>query len=152
MDFHARLRGVRPVIEALPPADDVISLVDPSRQDHTYERPKAAQRKSLLRSLAFGPRIRTSVFVLYAAATRSYLPAMSTSQEQQMLDAESRIKRNPHPDFKAVEDSRPDWPHVDLGYFKTRDPRWQFGQGASDGGESLRKNHVEIDPYEEGSA
>ncbi|KAI9849364.1 MAG: hypothetical protein M1838_000199 [Thelocarpon superellum] len=75
---------------------------------------------------------------------------MSTSQEQQKLDAESTVKRNPHPDFKAVEDSRPDWPHVDLGYFKTRDPRWQFGQGASDGGESLRKNHVEIDPYEEG--
>ncbi|OIW22871.1 hypothetical protein CONLIGDRAFT_719699 [Coniochaeta ligniaria NRRL 30616] len=65
---------------------------------------------------------------------------------------EASIKRNPHPDFKAVEDLRPDWPHQDPSwmYTKTINPAWQFGQGSNDGGECLSKRHVEINPYEEG--
>jgi len=33
---------------------------------------------------------------------------------------------------------------------QTVKPDWKYGDGANDGGESLKKNHVEIDPYEEG--
>ncbi|KAJ9295087.1 hypothetical protein DTO271G3_6257 [Paecilomyces variotii] len=56
-----------------------------------------------------------------------------------------------HPDFKAVEASRPPWREdVSPSYTKTRKPDWKPGEGATDGGESLKKNHVEIDPYAEG--
>lgn len=67
------------------------------------------------------------------------------------LDAESTVRRNPHPDFKGVEASRPTFEASrQFHYTKTPDPDWKFGQGANDGGESLKKEHLEIDPYEEG--
>ncbi|MCJ1277093.1 hypothetical protein MMC21_004902 [Puttea exsequens] len=67
------------------------------------------------------------------------------------LDQESSIKRNPHPDFAKVEASRPDWSSEDAFHFtKTKQPGWKLGQGANDNGESLKKKHIEIDPYEEG--
>jgi len=70
---------------------------------------------------------------------------------EQMADGEKQIKRNPHPDFKAVEASRPDWPEDSKWIFtKTRKPDWNFGQGSNDGEECLRKNHISIDPYEPG--
>ncbi|KAJ9138225.1 Flavoprotein oxygenase protein [Pleurostoma richardsiae] len=65
---------------------------------------------------------------------------------------ENSIRRNPHPDFKLAEASRPDWRPGDPSwtYTKTVNPTWQFGQGSNDGGECLKKAHVEINPYEEG--
>ena len=64
---------------------------------------------------------------------------------------EASIKRNPHPDFKGVENSRPDWQEESAWhYIKTRQPGWQWGQGGNDGGASLLKKHVEIDPHEPG--
>jgi flavin reductase (DIM6/NTAB) family NADH-FMN oxidoreductase RutF len=69
---------------------------------------------------------------------------------EQALDAESQIKRNPHPDFKKVEASRPPWSPPHLTYTQTAKPDWKLGDGGSDDGESLKKKHVEIDPYEEG--
>ncbi|KAI1475998.1 hypothetical protein F4774DRAFT_421141 [Daldinia eschscholtzii] len=67
---------------------------------------------------------------------------------------EAAVKRNPHPDFKKVEASRPDWDKdSQFRYTKTVDPNWQMGSGAN----SLRdaavddgKKHVCIDPYEAG--
>ncbi|KAI9820511.1 MAG: hypothetical protein M1832_003702 [Thelocarpon impressellum] len=76
---------------------------------------------------------------------------MSNDAEQHKMDAEASVKRNPHPNFKQVEGSREDWPERDWTYAKTRNPDWKFGQGATDSGERLTKDHVEIDPYEEGS-
>ncbi|KAF2431578.1 hypothetical protein EJ08DRAFT_669941 [Tothia fuscella] len=68
-----------------------------------------------------------------------------------MADAEKTIQRNPHPDFKKVEASRPDWDTTSQFTFsKTKAPEWKLGDGGNDGGESLKKEHVEIDPYEEG--
>lgn len=56
-----------------------------------------------------------------------------------------------HPDFKTAEASRPAWREdVSPNYTKTRKPEWKPGEGATDGGESLKKEHVEIDPYAEG--
>jgi flavin reductase (DIM6/NTAB) family NADH-FMN oxidoreductase RutF len=75
----------------------------------------------------------------------------SDPQAANRMDAEGMVKRNPHPDFKKVEASRPDFPHEHKWhYVKTPNPNWQPGDGANDGGESLKIPHVEIDPYEAG--
>lgn len=64
---------------------------------------------------------------------------------------EAAIKRNPHPDFKIVEASRPEWKtEEEWHYTQTPAPGWQWGEGGNDGGASLAKKHVEIDPYEPG--
>jgi len=68
-----------------------------------------------------------------------------------MMDAEAHVKRNPHPDFKKVENARPDWrDDAEFSWTKTRRPNWKPGDGANDGGECLKKKHIEIDPYEPG--
>ncbi|PLN83452.1 hypothetical protein BDW42DRAFT_164931 [Aspergillus taichungensis] len=56
----------------------------------------------------------------------------------------------PGTDFSKVQASRPDFRHAEAVYTKPPHPAWQKGEGANDGGESLQKNHVEIDPYAEG--
>ena len=72
---------------------------------------------------------------------------------QEKHDAESAIKRNPHGDFSKVQASRPDWDHTrHWDFSKTADPAWTYGSGGNDGGASLQKNHVDIDPYAEGRA
>ncbi|KAK6077854.1 nitrilotriacetate monooxygenase component B [Seiridium cupressi] len=64
--------------------------------------------------------------------------------------AEAEIKRNPHPDFKKVEASRPDWEKdASFHYTKTADPDWKLGGGANTLNSSGAK-HVTIDPYESG--
>lgn len=63
------------------------------------------------------------------------------------------IQRNPHPDFKKVEASRPDWDaSSSFRYTKTVAPDWTFGDGAngSDSSSAGDKKHVAIDPYEDG--
>lgn len=73
------------------------------------------------------------------------------SAHEQRLDSEKTVGRNPHPDFKKLEASRPDWTeNAEWRFTKTKQPGWKLGQGANDGGESLDKKHVEIDPYEHG--
>ena len=84
------------------------------------------------------------------------------------------INRNPHPDFKAVEASRPPWDDAERFHFtRTVDPEWRFGDGANrlhgqgdDSGKTEakqqqqqqqqqqqeEKKHVAIDPYAEGRA
>ena len=70
---------------------------------------------------------------------------------EQRFDQEKAVKRNPHPDFHKVEASRPDWAErAEWRFTKTKHPDWKLGEGANDGGESLQKQHVEIDPYEQG--
>ncbi len=62
------------------------------------------------------------------------------------------INRNPHPDFKKVEASRPDWEAGQAQAFhfsKTADPQWAFGQGRNrlaDAGAG--RPHVAIDPHD----
>lgn len=70
---------------------------------------------------------------------------------EQMMDSEKHVKRNPHGNFKEVEAGRPDWRSEEKWAFtKTKQPEWKPGMGANDGGECLKKKHVEIDPYAEG--
>ncbi|KAF2726759.1 hypothetical protein EJ04DRAFT_557799 [Polyplosphaeria fusca] len=66
------------------------------------------------------------------------------------MDAESEVKRNPHPDFKGVEASRPPFdPTSSFHFVQTPKPDWQPGDGANDKSK-LHLNHREIDPYQEG--
>ena len=77
--------------------------------------------------------------------------AHDPTAHEQRLDSEKHVQRNPHGDFKKIEASRPDWKEDRQWQFtKTRKPDWRLGDGANDGGDCLKKEHVEIDPYEEG--
>ncbi|PSS18662.1 hypothetical protein M430DRAFT_102175 [Amorphotheca resinae ATCC 22711] len=77
--------------------------------------------------------------------------SLTSSTPQDRMDAEKAIKRNPHPDFKKVEASRQPWDKsLSFNVKQTVNPDWKYGDGANDGGESLKVPHVEIDPYEEG--
>ncbi|KAI5465442.1 hypothetical protein BGZ63DRAFT_348156 [Mariannaea sp. PMI_226] len=62
------------------------------------------------------------------------------------------INRNPHPDFKVTEASRPDWDtSVHVRYTKTPDPEWKFGSGANNlGARTQSEAHIPIDPHEPG--
>ncbi|GAB1208710.1 hypothetical protein APSETT445_007461 [Aspergillus pseudonomiae] len=54
-------------------------------------------------------------------------------------------------DFEKVQAARPDFTRdAEVTFSKPPKPDWKQGEGANDGGESLKKNHVEIDPHEEG--
>ena len=76
---------------------------------------------------------------------------MSQPQKaQEKHDAESTIKRNPHGDFGKVQAGRPDFERKPWTFSKTLDPNWTYGSGGNDGGQSLKKDHVEIDPYSDG--
>ncbi|KAI9660455.1 MAG: hypothetical protein M1821_009805 [Bathelium mastoideum] len=77
--------------------------------------------------------------------------AFDPKASEQMMDSEKHIQRNPHPDFKKVEASRPEWvEHDKWAFTQTRKADWKLGDGPNDGGECLKKDHVEIDPYAEG--
>lgn len=55
------------------------------------------------------------------------------------------------PDFDQLQASRPDFNHnAQVTFTKPPNPTWKEGDGANDGGASLKKDHVEIDPNEEG--
>ncbi|KAI4213830.1 MAG: hypothetical protein LQ351_003524 [Letrouitia transgressa] len=67
------------------------------------------------------------------------------------MDSEKSVGRNPHPDFEKVQASRPDWhSEATWSFTKTKKPDWKLGDGANDGGQSIMKQHVQIDPYEAG--
>jgi flavin reductase (DIM6/NTAB) family NADH-FMN oxidoreductase RutF len=73
-----------------------------------------------------------------------------SSSSAPMRDAEATVKRNPHPDFKKVEASRPPFDTSNQWhYVQTPKPSWQPGQGANDSSKHSTK-HREIDPYAEG--
>ncbi|KAK4135516.1 hypothetical protein BT67DRAFT_441164 [Trichocladium antarcticum] len=66
---------------------------------------------------------------------------------------EKSIQRNPHPDFKQVEASRPPFdPTSTFTYTQTPDPGWTLGAGANATSppEDVLKQHIAIDPYAAG--
>lgn len=97
------------------------------------------------------PILHTAAFSMVKNFGDDEQRAHDPSAHEQRMDSEKHVQRNPHPDFAKVQASRPDW-HTDRGWTitKTKEPNWKLGQGGNDGGESLKKNHVEINPYEEG--
>jgi flavin reductase (DIM6/NTAB) family NADH-FMN oxidoreductase RutF len=53
--------------------------------------------------------------------------------------------------FDKVQASRPDFQRdAGVTFSKPPKPEWKEGDGGNDGGESLKKQHIEIDPHEEG--
>ncbi|KAJ5161952.1 hypothetical protein N7492_007344 [Penicillium capsulatum] len=55
------------------------------------------------------------------------------------------------PDFDEIQASRPQFRRdADVKVSQPPNPAWKEGDGANDGGESLKKDHVEIDPYAAG--
>lgn len=65
---------------------------------------------------------------------------------------EKQIQRNPHPDFKLVEASRPPFDAAaNFHYTQTPDPHWKYGAGTNHTSTSdSAKAHVTIDPYAPG--
>ncbi|RJE20791.1 hypothetical protein PHISCL_06860 [Aspergillus sclerotialis] len=54
-------------------------------------------------------------------------------------------------DFDKVQASRPEFKRErEVTFTQPPNPNWKQGDGANDGGASLKKNHVEIDPHEDG--
>ncbi|KAF2971792.1 hypothetical protein GQX73_g1782 [Xylaria multiplex] len=65
-----------------------------------------------------------------------------------MTQSYQRIR---HPDFKAVEASRPDWDSSAQFHFtKTFDPNWKYGSGANSLHDAQTQEHVSIDPHDPG--
>lgn len=53
--------------------------------------------------------------------------------------------------FNEIQASRPEFKRdTEVTFTKPPKADWKTTEGATDGGESLKKNHVEIDPHEEG--
>ncbi|KAK4201869.1 hypothetical protein QBC40DRAFT_277342 [Triangularia verruculosa] len=74
-------------------------------------------------------------------------PAMAAENTQNW---ESKIQRNPHPDFKAVEASRPPFDTTKtFTYTQTPQPSWTFGAGSNhlSSQQGKEKSHRQIDPY-----
>lgn len=68
-------------------------------------------------------------------------------EEPKRFGLESQVRRNPHPDFKKVEASRPPFEKdVKWHYNQTVDPNWKPGTGATDD-EWKKHEKIEIDPY-----
>jgi hypothetical protein len=91
------------------------------------------------------------LFNLTNALIWSLFTMAQSSGHENKMDSEKTVQRNPHPDFKKVEASRPSWREdASWTYTKTRNPDWKLGNGSNDGGECLKTNHIQIDPYAEG--
>ena len=55
------------------------------------------------------------------------------------------------PEFQKLQATRPEFRRdAEVTVTQSPNPTWKEGDGANDGGESLKKEHVEIDPYAEG--
>ncbi|KAL9615174.1 MAG: hypothetical protein Q9167_000380 [Letrouitia subvulpina] len=88
--------------------------------------------------------------MLTASSGRAFEKPASHNSENKM-DSEKSVGRNPHPAFDKVQASRPDWhSEATWSFTKTKKPDWKLGDGANDGGQSITKQHIQIDPYEAG--
>lgn len=74
----------------------------------------------------------------------------NTMAAEKTAEWESQIKRNPHPDFKKVEASRPPFDTAStFHHTQAPQPSWTLGQGANTP-PSPSARHVSIDPFESG--
>ncbi|KAK3368248.1 hypothetical protein B0H63DRAFT_528620 [Podospora didyma] len=77
---------------------------------------------------------------------------MAADAAQTAARWEAQLQRNPHPDFKATETSRPPFDTASKFRFtQTVSPTWKFGDGANNtSSPSPAVPHVTIDPYAKG--
>ncbi|KAB5516947.1 flavo protein oxygenase [Coniochaeta sp. 2T2.1] len=84
-----------------------------------------------------------------SSPSRSPPPSSSTMAASQSQKFESQVKRNPHPDFKTVESSRPAFPSAHtFHHVQTPSPTWTLGSGATTPPSTVP--HISIDPLAEG--
>lgn len=78
------------------------------------------------------------------------MEAFKTPETQKVTVKDSEASVRNYPDFKKVEAGHPPWKE-DAGFTitRTRNPTWTWGNGASDAGACLEKDHVVIDPQDE---
>ncbi|KAF7552825.1 hypothetical protein G7046_g7287 [Stylonectria norvegica] len=75
---------------------------------------------------------------------------LPVTQARRTITTTMSTQHNPHPDFKKVEASRPNWDtSQNFRHTKTFSPDWKFGDGAN-GSDSSTARHIAIDPYAEG--
>ena len=73
----------------------------------------------------------------------------SFTSADRVAAAEAAIQRNPHGDFSLIESQRADWnSEISWVWTKTKNPAWKIGDGSNDGGASIKREAVEIDPHE----
>ncbi|UJO11918.1 hypothetical protein CLAFUW4_02170 [Fulvia fulva] len=60
-----------------------------------------------------------------------------------------KSKRNPR-DFKATENSCPDWPSTEFIWIKIKNPNWKIGEGAANKNDPSKTTQISIDPHEPG--
>ncbi|KAJ5167382.1 uncharacterized protein N7482_006163 [Penicillium canariense] len=78
---------------------------------------------------------------------RSNCTSYHSSQPLSTTSAMLKVGR----DFEALQATRPDFRRdAEVTFSKPPNPAWKEGDGANDGGESLKKDHVEIDPHADG--
>ena len=72
------------------------------------------------------------------------------NEEPKRFGLENQVKRNPHPDFNKVENSRPPFDFENTWtYTQIPNKDWKVGSGANDPSWKDHKK-LEIDPYGEG--
>lgn len=107
--------------------------------------------RRLAKPLTTPPRLPLLPLPLHGLLHRPARAFAATTAALKMK--ESEIKRNPHPDFKGVESSRPAWDRdATFRYTQTADPGWTPGSGANDLPTAAAAKHITIDPYGEGRA
>ncbi|PWY90085.1 hypothetical protein BO70DRAFT_359068 [Aspergillus heteromorphus CBS 117.55] len=102
---------------------------------------------NLSRSSSFTPRSFNSINCQTLSHRRS--PILGPGRHRTLSQTSTMFKVGD--DFEKIQASRPDFKHdVPVTFSKPPNPEWKQGDGANDGGESLKKDHVEIDPHEDG--
>lgn len=96
------------------------------------------------------PSTSSSSSSIFLARSKLAAARATLSTHPALRMKESDIKRNPHPDFKGVEASRPPFDRdAAFAYQQTPQPGWKAGDGANNLPTGDAK-HVTIDPNAEG--
>ncbi|KAL1998636.1 hypothetical protein VTN02DRAFT_5864 [Thermoascus thermophilus] len=97
---------------------------------------RSAQRLPVCVSISSGPSIR---------------PLTSIALQSIRSFSRTSTMFRTGPEFEKIQASRPKFVReTPVTFVQPPNPEWKQGDGANDGGASLEKKHVEIDPYEEG--
>ena len=152
------LRSIRALAVDIPRTSRLLTLPTTTYIINTPGTPRLALRtaSTLLHHYLTKPAART-----INTKANNTLRIKAAGNMSAPANSEKEIKRNPHPDFKSVEDSRPDWDRSQgFNYKKTVDPSWTFGDGANSLASSstppaaaaatTTPKHISIDPYEAG--
>jgi len=133
-----------------------------SRQLHPTHasRPAYKSRFSPPWQLPRSPIAITATRETYSTSSQTVSPSKPRSitthsnpkmAAERSANFEAELKRNPHPDFKKTEASRPPFDTTSsFRYTQTPSPSWTFGGGANQLAPSSAPAHISIDPHADG--